>query len=99
MIIKVTRAHIDMGDDGHCRTCPVALAINEVLSTDYFSVIRPGTIYLNHMKMIGEGISREMPEHVARFVKWFDAHGVVEPIEFELDIPVRMLKPLNANLE
>lgn len=90
MLIKVTQDHIDKGEQEDCRACPIALAINALLTPGYVSdvarTILIGTVNGTMMHKI------RTPQIGVKFINLFDGGKYVVPIEFELDIPERFLK-------
>jgi hypothetical protein len=75
MKVKVTAKHIEAGRVCQADCCPIALALKE-LGHKYVQVTKP---------YIDFDIKRIVtPPEVRLFMKRFDAHLPVEPMEFEL---------------
>lgn len=88
-IIRVTHEHIAKGDN-YCRTCPVALAIREVLASEWRVDVRT----FQSEFVSAEGIIEHVANHppgVTDFIDAFDDEGQVSPFSFPLDIPAHML--------
>jgi hypothetical protein len=88
--IRVTREDIDIGQAKKCHTCPVALAINRVLSPDYRSSVGWTDLTIFRHNPGGWAAQYETPAKAARFIMAFDDGTMpheVSPFEFELDIP------------
>ena len=81
MKIQVTRSHINRGERGQNKCCPVALALLETKRFPYVSVngIRihtsPGSSKMGY----------ELNEKIQKFIEKFDMGFYVYPFEFDLD--------------
>lgn len=81
VMVQVTKADIDAGLRGWCRSCPIALALNRALGCSV-SVRNDHFVVLDKPK-------RKIPLHVAAelFVEMFDDGRIVHPFEFPQEIP------------
>lgn len=87
--VSVTQRHIDAGDRGSCRECPVALAVGELLKpgTNY-AVLRKCTWYFDD-----EDVSVPHPGAVCEFTQRFDFwEGQSKPFTAVMQIPERFLR-------
>lgn len=82
MKITVTEQHIKDGHIATCRTCPIALALNDA-GFPAAQVSQDGIYLTGHEA----AVRIEPPASVRAFVKTFDHLGVMAvcPFEFELD--------------
>jgi hypothetical protein len=82
--VQVTQEDIAQGLAGDCEECPIALAIYRALSATTGVRVGTGgvTLYRDHANAM-----LALPVAASRFICWFDHDDVVEPFEFELDIP------------
>jgi alpha-ketoglutarate-dependent taurine dioxygenase len=82
--IQVTDQDIAHGLAGDCEECPIALAIYRALSAT--AGIRVGTggvtLYRDHANAMVA-----LPAAASRFISRFDHDDLVEPFEFDLDVP------------
>src|SRR5690554_2548277 len=89
--IEVKQEHIDEGTEQSCFSCPIALAIADLLKEDFyarvFSLIEIRR-ERNHEILYSDKASSEMNE----FMNMFDRGYPVKPFSFELDIPTELLK-------
>lgn len=92
MEIQLTAQHIKEGTEGNCKLCPAALAINSVLNERYYTVVRPTSIFINHISRMYIGKEFSVPEILKDFITFYDRGYDVAPISFNLDIPSEMLR-------
>ena len=85
MVIQVTQEHINRGVREHCRSCPVALAVNEA-----FGVTNAEVNLLWIVINRGKSSERhyEFPLHVQRRIARFDRNQPMYPFQFELGEPI-----------
>jgi len=81
MIHKITQADIDAGEPGMCSDCPVALS----LLRHYDCVMVSGGAKIMTCIEGREAEYHNTPKKVVKFIKRFDGHKSVEPMEFELE--------------
>lgn len=89
MLIKVQRKHIRKGVRGKCKTCPIALAISELLSEKFNSdarVIVSATSILMSVPNKFFRFWEPIPEEITKVIKLFDATGQMSPFSFELEL-------------
>ena len=94
-IIKVTQRHINIGVQGSCECCPIALAIY-----DYLAKTMPIDEYLSCEVTVGavgpvitiknredeiKMVTYSMSGKLSRFIRSFDMAKKVKPFEFDLD--------------
>lgn len=96
-VIRVEQRHIDAGEPGRCRTCPIALALQEMLGTDLRTAVRVGT----HTTTVSADtgvctvpVFALMPPKARNFIRDFDYYRyregrsqvrvTFEPFEFAL---------------
>jgi hypothetical protein len=81
--IQVTQEDINHGLAGDCEECPIALALYRALSV---AGVRAGT---GGVTLYREGTNAmvALPVAAVRFIGRFDHDELVEPFEFELDVP------------
>lgn len=80
-LIKVTKAHIAKGNTGNGASCPVALAIRDVVKSD--------TVYVSssiRYDYKGYYTIVAAPARVVKFVAAFDKGKKVKPFNFYLDV-------------
>lgn len=82
--INVTQKHIDNGCRHKCGSCPIALAIKDVVP--YFYDIRVGTMAVSLDSSWEEFF--ELPAYAKEFVHSFDSGDKVIPFSFEIDLPI-----------
>jgi hypothetical protein len=88
IIVDVEEKHIKNGNPKWPRSCPVALALNEL---EYGSAsVTQNTIRLGDPL---EGPCYRAPQSVQDFVKFFDAGASVKPFSFELDLDKTIPNP------
>jgi hypothetical protein len=82
MKIKVTQEDIDNGQRKSCSCCPVALAMKRVLDID---------VKVGDNKFVltssDEFTILELPKEARIFIDAFDNDELVEPFEFEINLP------------
>jgi predicted transcriptional regulator len=92
--ISVTQEHIDKGSRGSFKSCPVALAIREVVKDQYeisvgvtyFKICMPPDYYFHH--------EINTPYGVGRWIRSFDTSSIVEeeraakPLPFSFSVPI-----------
>jgi len=94
MLIQVLQSHIDSGNHGNCRSCPIALAVKDVIREGITPVVSVTRIGL----LVDGGIPLEyawessLPKIATSFIVRFDASYEVKPFSFEIDIPSAHLK-------
>lgn len=85
--IQVTAEDIAHGLAGDCEECPIALAIYHALHDAPVRVGTGGvTIYHEDTNAMVA-----LPVAASRFISRFDHDEVVEPFEFDLDVPDELL--------
>jgi hypothetical protein len=84
MIVKVTQEHIDKGQIGSSRSCPIALALKDTFKVKFSQVtgvcLTVGQFPENLVFTI------PTPPKIMDFIEAFDLELVVEPFEFELSL-------------
>lgn len=83
--IEVKQEHIEAGKHEDCIRCPIALAIREVVSPEFWVHVGAGRATIQ-----GEAIWLSTPARM--FIKRFDGRYKVKPFAFDLDIPGRFLR-------
>lgn len=81
--VQVTEQDVQHGLAGDCEECPIALAIYRAL---HDAPVRVGT---GGVTIYREGTNAmvALPGAASRFISRFDHDEVVEPFEFDLDVP------------
>ncbi len=86
MKISITRYHIDHGHKCDSGSCPVALAIQELLPTKKFDVYKT---YVDFGDQFGMNECVDLPNKARTFIREFDNPDQdpkwLEPLDFELD--------------
>lgn len=95
MKIKVLQSHIDNGKKKDCRLCPIALAIQEILKDIYTVSVSMSKIHIFcKFDLQNEFIKPSFD--IVTFIWQFDnleqGDKRIEPFEFDLYIPLRLLK-------
>lgn len=84
--IHVTQTHLDKGEEKNCYTCPVALAIQDIVKDDVLVEVDYNKVLLN--KQIWT-----LPQIVKEHIESIDyGHYIVLPFSFELSLPECLLK-------
>jgi hypothetical protein len=90
VIIEVTQKHIDKGGRREAGSCPVSLAINDVLADGvYVRVV--ANAYLFKMGIL-EITSVRLDENTKQFIIRFDEGESVQPFSMEVEISNAFLK-------
>lgn len=84
MLIQVTEADIREGKKRICRDCPVARAINKVLTNNLTATV--AQFYIDIYNGINLIKRYTCPKDVRTFIEKYDMNWIVEPFEFELPI-------------
>lgn len=92
VLIRVTQDDIKQGTKGSCTGCPIALAIGRILNPNYYVTVGRSSIMLYAVIRFFCEWRMEPPKEVSDFIVAFDKRQVVEPFEFEVDIPEEYLK-------
>lgn len=79
--VEVTAAHIERGEVGNCKTCPVAMAMIDVGIED------PIAGYGLSGTFRGRRFLVPMPDGVSDFILAYDRYEVPDPMGFDLEIP------------
>lgn len=100
--IEVTQDDIDSGITANCRSCPVALAINRVLKSDFYCRVDVGcfSIYnhnqvisileaANHKQELEMGL---LPVPIQWWIQHYDTTLTVLPVSFVAKISKHFLK-------
>lgn len=86
--IRVTQEHINLGIKDSCVLCPVARALNEVLSDEYYADVLSTSMRI--CRVLDEpgvyAAERYFPSHVTERIQQYDQTGEMEPFVFELDL-------------
>lgn len=86
VIFDITAEDIQLGEQGNCRSCPIARRAEIVLGT-------PVAVSNTELRVYETGAIYTLPAKAATFVDAFDIFSAeaVKPIQFELDLdaPVR----------
>lgn len=83
MKISVTQAHIDTGVPIQCSKCPIALAVGDVVV---------GEVAVGIRSLCIETYWIDLPSVAQQFIRAYDDGTVVEPFEFEVEIPRSLLR-------
>ncbi len=89
VLIKVTQEHIDKGCSGSCAYCPIAIAISELVSIKYTTLVYTYSFCILGLEPAYHG---ELPDKARVFIENYDYMNDVNPIEFELNIPAHFLR-------
>lgn len=83
-LIKVTKKHINLGESGHPRSCPIALAAIEQLAQE--ASVGFSTISFKDTNWLFTSL-HSLPRSAQRFIRKFDKYGkkAVKPFNFYLD--------------
>lgn len=102
MLVQVTQKHIDEGKAGECCSCPIALAINDLLSDEFESAAGTKLITISGKKAGCVSLKLSAPVSAAKFIVDFDDFNDEQmggqkpdkpvPFSFELDISPKYLK-------
>lgn len=87
MIVVVEQKHILEGSKGHCRSCPIALAIKDKLGDDF--VKKEWAVLDSHVEFTGENgerIEKKLPKIAQYFIRTFDHYPgrELQPFRFRL---------------
>jgi hypothetical protein len=87
MKISVTQEHIRRGVPRRPWCCPIALALGDVLDDSHQKIsVKENEIEIGQIPYVVL-ITRKTPEICQDFIEAFDNGDVVQPFEFEVDIP------------
>lgn len=89
--VCVTEEHILYGEKALCRYCPLALAINSVLHSDYTAVVGDDKIVIEEDDSFTILFTMLMEPKLIKFVTDFDDDKRVYPFSFEIDAPEEIL--------
>ena len=94
MIIEVTQLDISKGSLCRSTDCPVALAVNRVLTPEYYSIVTMWSITIvpRTDMALKAGWKAICPGIAQSFVREFDKQNEVVPFNFELNIPEEYLR-------
>lgn len=86
MVVSVTKTDILDGKEHDCRHCPVALAINRRLKSDYYCNVdgKVACLYSRSNQALAKHYS--LPVAATEFIKRFDKYGDGKSFDFCLDI-------------
>ena len=87
MNFHVTESHIVSGVRYECDICPVALAITSRLPMNVSCEITNAYYFITGPEP-GQSFKGFLPKEVSWFISQFDRQRKVEPIVFELPIPI-----------
>lgn len=94
MLLKITHRDIRTGVHQSCRFCPIANAVRHILKPDdLYCTVGRDRVKIRRGRGLdlpqqGEVLHEVfLPEIAQQFIKAFDRYKLVEPIEFEFDIP------------
>ncbi len=93
--VEVTFDDIANGTPGACRDCPIALALERLLSDRVLFVVELGCLSWAG-PTIGAHGSIPMPQAAADFIEGFDRGYEVEPFGFEIELPDELLAVTGA---
>ncbi len=88
MIIQITQDDIKQGTVDDCDRCPIALATNRVLIAGHHAKVMGSISIYNY---VYRRFTCKTPNSVKQFIRSFDDEYVVEPFEFDLEIPEKLL--------
>jgi hypothetical protein len=88
--IEVTKENIENGKVGQCGYCPIALAIIPKLAESISVLVFAAEIRLEKRNLWVDSIY--LPTIARAFIRHFDRHEVVEPVNFSLEVPLNMEK-------
>ncbi len=88
--VEVTFDDVAKGERGDCRYCPIALALERVLTERALFVVDGRTISWAGPTVGAHGYV-DLPESAREFIYVFDGAGDVEPFEFEIELPDKLL--------
>ena len=94
--VKVKDFHIEQGTRGSTHSCPIALALEEIILPDIFPSVGSTNGFITFCDEKEDNNSPlprivKMPDEATGFVAIFDRGGEVRPFAFELDIPAELL--------
>lgn len=83
--VKVTKKHIESGDQCMANACPVAKAIFEAIGWQKLGVF----LYLPiaQIQRGNQTLKYQVPKRAIKFIKAFDRYGPVKPFSFWLMVP------------
>lgn len=82
--VSVTQKHIEVGIEGNCRKCPVALVIGELLNEGFFVEVGSSELHIFNKVKFSRFCIIKMPAIARELVNCFDSTGSATPITFEL---------------
>ena len=89
--IYVEQWHIDKGKPAECGSCPVALAVKDVLRESFLVNVGMCTVAV-FTDDGSQSWGDDLPEVANRFIDRFDLGMRVSPFSFELPIPEEFLR-------
>ena len=95
--VNVKANHIADGRPGHPCRCPVALALSDLVNNEHIVAVTQGLIIVSQKRYdrldgLADAYVQSTPVHVLDFIWHYDQGIEVDPIEFDIDIPKRLLK-------
>lgn len=85
--VNVTQDHIARGKRGNSESCPVALAIRELLPEGSYVAVDEDRIYVESRTWVaGTYVKADASDEVVEFEHLFDSGEPVEPFSFEVDL-------------
>jgi hypothetical protein len=92
--VQVTQSHIDHGERATCSSCPVALALKDVLTHGWMPYVGDYSIRIYDLLRVDVcgGLSDchlELftPKEATDFIHKFDDRRAVDPFSFKLELP------------
>lgn len=89
--INVTAKHIQNGKRNNRGHCPVALALKEIISSNYIIEVLEKSIDIFSIYPVNGNYydsSIDLPDDAINFIKEYDAdHPIYKPFSFDLEIP------------
>jgi hypothetical protein len=94
--IRVTQQDIEKGEKSQVDSCPIALAVNRAVKKGVS--VSVGVARLDLWDWDHSASSSLLPEQAVEFIQKFDQSGpgVVRPLQFEVQVPVKFLKGRKA---
>jgi hypothetical protein len=91
MLVEVTQEDIAMGQKANCTCCPIALAIDRIVTPNISVNVNQSRVWFSELVKDSDNwrvipYHANLPEDAAQFILHFDSGHYVGPISFELDV-------------